>query len=224
MNIFDSMLGRQFAPGPGVTGPEPKKGLARFKLIIHNHFSKLVYLNLLTLLFSLPVVTIPAALSAAGAVSAKLVFYGNCFLFDDFFAAFKREFLSRTVFGFLMLLPLAGCIFVCAAGVRGAGMIALLVISGIIAVNSLIYFPLCGCVVTAKKAFALSFAVPIVYFPRWLLMLLPAAATAAIHTFLFPYSLIALIFINVSLLLLVSELIMYPALSAYEQFTTQQKK
>jgi len=72
--------------------PAPKGGVRRYLFLIHTHFGKLVSLNLLFLLFSLPVVTLPAALCGLNRVLVRLVREGNCFLWLDFRDEFKGSF------------------------------------------------------------------------------------------------------------------------------------
>lgn len=89
MSVFDYLSGRHWKPGPGADSPPPKKGFARFRFIFSTHFSKLVKLSILTSLFSLPLVTLPAALCGMNAVLIRLVDEGVTFLWDDFRQGFK---------------------------------------------------------------------------------------------------------------------------------------
>ena len=84
MGIFTSKK-----EGAGI--PAPSGGFERYFYILHTHFFKLVGLNILTLLFSLPVLTAPAALCAADRVYVLLIKDGNCFLWQDFIKEFREE-------------------------------------------------------------------------------------------------------------------------------------
>lgn len=72
--------------------PLPEGGAARYAVILATNFWKLVGLNLLFVAFSLPVITMPAALCAANRVCMLLIRNGYCFLWQDFIEEFKGSF------------------------------------------------------------------------------------------------------------------------------------
>lgn len=88
-------------PGPGVYTPPPDSGVKRFFFLLPIHIRKLVLLNLLWILFSIPVVTLPAATAGINCVLMKLTREGRCFLWDDFWEEFKKSFVKS-----LIALPL----------------------------------------------------------------------------------------------------------------------
>lgn len=94
MSIIDRFLKRQNAPQKDITEPPPSKGAARFFFLMATHFPKMLTLNLLFLLFCLPIVTIPAALSGMSRVCMLLMREGVCFVWTDFFSEFKASFLK----------------------------------------------------------------------------------------------------------------------------------
>lgn len=100
-DFFELIKNKRFAPGPGVAEPAPEKGIKRFLFLLAAHFWKLVSLNLLFLLFSIPVVTMPAALCGMNRVLIKLVREGNCFLWSDFIKEFRAELFKSLPFGIL---------------------------------------------------------------------------------------------------------------------------
>ena len=65
------------------------------------HSSKLFLLNLLFILFSLPVITIPAALSGMNRVCMLLVREGTCYVWSDFINEFKASFFKSIPVFFL---------------------------------------------------------------------------------------------------------------------------
>lgn len=71
--------------------PAPKKGIARYFYIIFTHFWKFLALDLLFIVFSLPIITIPAAICAHNRVCFLLTREGNCFLWSDFRDEFKSS-------------------------------------------------------------------------------------------------------------------------------------
>jgi len=90
-NFLDRFFKWQRAPKEDAA-PPPEKGAARFFFLLTANFSKLAVLNLIFLLFCLPVITIPAALSGMSRVCALLVREGVCYLWIDFFTEFKSSF------------------------------------------------------------------------------------------------------------------------------------
>ena len=95
MRLFDGWK----KEGPGT--PAPERGPKLFFYVLGTHFFKLVALNLLLLALALPVVTLPAALSAVNRVCLKLLRDGNCFLWSDFFEEFRKSFVKSLPLGLL---------------------------------------------------------------------------------------------------------------------------
>lgn len=99
------ILGNQFdREGAGL--PMPEGGIRRYLLLLTSHFWKLIGLNLLFVVFSLPVVTLPAALCAMNRVCMLLIRDGHCFWWQDFIQEFKRSFKRSLLpaLGFFLLL------------------------------------------------------------------------------------------------------------------------
>lgn len=86
MGFFDR------ADREGAGRPLPRRGPLRLLMISGTHFWKLIGANLLFVLFSLPVITLPAALCALNRVCLLIYREGNCFLWMDFFREFRRSF------------------------------------------------------------------------------------------------------------------------------------
>ncbi|ARM92438.1 hypothetical protein RHEC894_PE00415 (plasmid) [Rhizobium sp. CIAT894] len=108
--------------GPGIPKDAPAKtGLALFADILAREWWEMVKLNILFLLASLLVVTLPAALVAMARVSVALVEDRNTYLLRDFTEAFRRYFLRATAWGLAMAGGLAigvHAIITYAAGAR----------------------------------------------------------------------------------------------------------
>lgn len=102
MGFFKDRYSR---PGPGIPKDAPKKkGLALFFEILVREAFELIKLNLLFLLFCVPVVTIPAAITAMSRVTGKMVRDENHYLWEDFWGTFKKEFVPATLGGWLLLI------------------------------------------------------------------------------------------------------------------------
>lgn len=99
-----SIFGNRNKEGAG--RPLPEGGVARYAVLLATNFWKLVGLNLLFIAFSLPVITVPAALCAVNRVCMLLIRNGYCFLWQDFIEEFKRSFkrslLPAVLFVFLI--------------------------------------------------------------------------------------------------------------------------
>lgn len=86
-----------------VKEPLPKKGLALFFYIYFRNFWKLVKLNLLFLLCCIPVITIPAAITALMYVTNNIFQEKLTFIWIDFSKAFKENFVKSLVYGLVWL-------------------------------------------------------------------------------------------------------------------------
>lgn len=86
--------------------PAPEYGWPRAGLMALTHFWRLIEVNILFVLFSLPVFTLPAALTALNRVCVIVYKVGNIFLWEEFWKTFRQN-LLRTIFpgfGFALLL------------------------------------------------------------------------------------------------------------------------
>ena len=81
--------------------PAPQAGSARVFYLLWTHIWKLIRVNLLFLVFSIPIVTLPAALCAMNRVLIKLVREGNVLLWEEFRDEFKGDFLRSLPLGLL---------------------------------------------------------------------------------------------------------------------------
>lgn len=95
-------------PKKGAEGASPRKGFGRFFFLLWTHFGKLIALNFLFIVFSLPLLTLPAAFCAMMRVLFVLSRDGNVFLWDEFWGEFKAELFRSIPMGLLFLLMLAG--------------------------------------------------------------------------------------------------------------------
>ena len=97
-------LFRRFRKIEGSGKPYPTGGLALFFARIGTYFWKFLLLNGLFIIFSLPVFTVPAALTAVYRVIIQIISKERCFLWDDFWEEFRRNFIRSLLLG-LRLLP-----------------------------------------------------------------------------------------------------------------------
>ncbi len=123
MNVTELIKRKRFAPGPGVTELPPQKGTKRFFFLLTTHPWKLVTLNLVFLMFSITVVTIPAAVCGMNRVLIKLVREGNCFLWSDFWQEFRADFFKAMPFGLLVAFLLFDSYYALSISISGGGIL-----------------------------------------------------------------------------------------------------
>ena len=95
-------------PGAGVEGGVPGGGIKRLCFVLTGFTGKLFIANLYFLVFSIPIVTIPAAKSALTYITMKLARDGVCYVWEEFWKEFKSRFLSKLGCALLVdLLPVS---------------------------------------------------------------------------------------------------------------------
>lgn len=148
-------------PGPGIDkNAPPKKGLALFFDIYIRAFWELIKLNLIFLLFSIPIVTIGPAYAAMSKVTMLMIRERPFFVFSDFWAAFKAEFKQSFITGLLTavlsIMMFVGMRFYLAAAAQNQMMYALwfllVAISFILAMACIYVYPLIVTVSLPLKA------------------------------------------------------------------------
>lgn len=86
--------------GPGFDKSKyPKNRFAMFFMLFIESFWRLMALNLFFILFSLPVITIPAAITALNSVCVKLSMDKPVFVWSDFYSSFKKNFWRSELMG-----------------------------------------------------------------------------------------------------------------------------
>ncbi len=102
MGIMQRYWNRRYGPAKqDLTEASPKYGFKRFWFVLTQNFWRLVGLNLLFLVFCLPVVTIPAAVCGMNRVLINFTREGHAVLWTDFFKEFKANLLKSLPFGLL---------------------------------------------------------------------------------------------------------------------------
>ena len=95
--------------GPGVYEDDlPKSGLKLLFNVIISNFWRLISLNIIFLLYCIPIITIPAAVTALCKISCDMLERNYILLWKDFFAAFKQNFFQSLIFGLMVavLIPI----------------------------------------------------------------------------------------------------------------------
>ena len=93
------------AEGPGIPKNEPRKtGLALVAATVWREGIDLMKLNMLFVLFALPIITLPAAMAALLRVTLVMAEDRNVYLVRDFTTAFRRHFVQASLAGLLVAL------------------------------------------------------------------------------------------------------------------------
>jgi uncharacterized membrane protein YesL len=93
--------------GKGVSKAAPqKKPFFRYWEIFGRKFWKIIELNLIYVLFCIPVVTFGPATAALTHVMRKFILEQPCFVFDEFFTAFKKNFKQSVFIGIVDVIML----------------------------------------------------------------------------------------------------------------------
>jgi uncharacterized membrane protein YesL len=195
--------------GPGALKDEPHaKGLRLFFQLLILNFWKLITLNFLFILFSIPVVTFPAAHCAITRVLRGMVDEELIFPWRDFLKAFRENFKQSLVYGIYLVLTGAvmylGVAFYLANASDALMMVSSAVFLAAILVISImnLYIPLMVVSVRLRFIVILNNAFRLSFIALWknLLAFVIIAALVVTAVLLFPYSvlLIALLFFSFS--------------------------
>lgn len=85
----------------------PERGIKLYLFILGTYPTKILLLNLLMIAFSIPIVTMPAAITGASRVLMLLIRDGYIHLWRDFIKEFKLSFLKSLVVGLIYLIIIA---------------------------------------------------------------------------------------------------------------------
>lgn len=138
---LDVLFGKKIDTRNGITARPPEKGAARFFFLTYTHFAKLVGLNMLFLMFCIPVITIPAALSGLNRTCILLVREGTCSAWYDFIKEFKVSFLRSIPLGTLCAFVFADaalCIYLGQSVISDTAAMLLLIAAFILCVTAIL--------------------------------------------------------------------------------------
>lgn len=101
MGLFSNYYGA----GPGIPKmPQEKRGIVKFLEVYGRHFWDLLFLNMLYMLFCIPIVTIGPATAALFKVTRNYSQERSCFMFHEFWKTFKSSFKQSFVTGIVDIL------------------------------------------------------------------------------------------------------------------------
>lgn len=91
--------------GPGIPKmPQEKRGIVKFLEVFGRHFWDLVFLNLLYIVFCIPILTFGPATAALFKVARNYSQERSCFMFHEFWKTFKSSFKQSFVTGIVDIL------------------------------------------------------------------------------------------------------------------------
>ena len=189
--------------GKGVSKDTPEKtGFALFVDTLIREFWNLIKLNLLFLLFSIPIITIPASFAALTNVSMKIARQQHIFVFYDFKESFKKNWKQSSLLGiiFLLYVPLFICIF----------------INLLLAFSFIYSFPLLTTVkLSLKDIFKNSFLLSIISLKNTLIAIALAIIIFSISIFLLPFTIFIIFTLSFSLIAFANAFFSWPGIQQY---------
>jgi len=220
------LLGQRYnKPGPGIEKDAPrKKGLALFSDILVREFFELIKLNLLFVLFCIPLVTIPAAVCAMSRITVTMVRDEPHFMWTDFWKAFKENFKKATLAGLLLGVGLVVCFLAARFYLDYAGTMVILFIPMSLSLLMLVLlagmgiyvFPMLALIdLRLKIILKNALLMVLVCLPHTLLSLLAAGALLLAALLYFPYTLIAIVLLLFSLTNLITTFGAYGGMKKY---------
>lgn len=193
MGLFSAQFEKE-----GTGRPLPTGGGARYFALLISQFWKLLGANLLFVLFSLPVFTVPAALCALNRVCLSVYRRGSAYVWQDFFEEFRSSLLRHIPVALMYTLLLFAAYYLMSLGLSNGAVpvwsVAFWTL-GILAAAAALGWSSCYFVLAAlleqknsvlmKNSVLLCLAAPLPTAGRCALIVAFAAAVAA----LFPVSL-----------------------------------
>lgn len=115
MGLFSGKFEKE---GAGL--PMPEGGPARYFSLLFSNIWKLMGANVLFVLFSLPLITLPAALCALNRVCILIYKNGSCYLWQDFVGEFRASFLRSLLPALLFFVLLFAGYYFMSLGLTNA--------------------------------------------------------------------------------------------------------
>lgn len=219
MNIFKNWYGREPKREIRKDTP-PKEGIALFFDVLLRQFWELCKLNLVFILFCLPVVTIPAASAAMSRIVFMMLMDRPVYVYSGFMAAFKAEWrraslagliyfpvLGATVFGQYYCLNVSGNVF----------LYCILMLACALTLMAGFYlFPMLAMLdMGLKGIFRNAILMTFLRMPQNILALIPVALFALAVWLFLPPAIMALIMVFFSLSGLITNFCAYTGLKKY---------
>ena len=99
MKIFSPQFMRE---GPGVNKDEPsKEGISLFFQLFFTHFWDMIKLNIIFIIYCIPIITIGPALSALTSITISMIQRRHIYILSDFHKAFKANWKQSLICSFI---------------------------------------------------------------------------------------------------------------------------
>ena len=222
MKIFSPNFHRE---GPGVDKNEPeKKGISLFFYLLLNKFWDILKLNMVFILYSIPIITIAPAFGAMTSITMSMVQNKHVFIFSDFHEAFKlnwKQSLACGIINTIMLVLLSTSIlFYFKLSQNNTNLYIILFlcifITMLFLLASLYIYPLISAVsLSLKDILKNSFLLSIVCFKNTLIGALACGIILGLNIFFFPLTVPLFLFLTFSLLSFISSFTTWGGIKKY---------
>ena len=211
--------------GKGVAKVAPqKKPFFRYWEIFGRKFWKLIELNMLYIVFCIPVITFGPATAALTHVMRKFILEQPCFVFDEFFTAFKKNFKQSVAIGIIdvvgiVALAIAFFEFL-AADTLPEGMIVYICIliccaTVLFIMHFYIYLEIVALKLPLKAMLKNSLLLVFLGVKRNFLALIINLAIITLVVLFLPFSIFVVIFLPLSLMCFTTTFICYPVIQKF---------
>lgn len=211
--------------GKGVSKDTPEKtGFALFVDTLIGEFWNLIKLNFLFLLFSIPIITIPASFAALTNVSMKIARQQHIFVFYDFKESFKKNWKQSSLLGIIFLLLFSlitiSLIFYSNASSNNnllyVPLFICIFINLLLAFSFIYSFPLLTTVkLSLKDIFKNSFLLSIISLKNTLIAIALAIIIFSISIFLLPFTIFIIFTLSFSLIAFANAFFSWPGIQQY---------
>lgn len=223
MNWYRMLYERQSGAVDRPDPPRPK-GLKLLGYVFVRQWWNLIWLNILFWAFSLPILTLPAALKAMTKVCVTMLEEDRVELWQEFWSAFREDFLKTTLVGIVMAAMLGICaagLWVCGGLMAGNGLFAapgmlLLIALAVLCMAQFSLYPMLAFgELSAGQLVRNAVLLTMVNFPRHLGALVLLIALVILYLFGYPYSTVALAAILLSGFWLCACCAVWPGIKRY---------
>ena len=198
----------------------PLQGMSLFFSVLWREFLELCKLNLIIIIFCLPIVTIPATLTAVAKVLVLMFMDQPTYTFGDFWLTFKKEGIRATLVGLGYFMLLAISIFTMYFYYQIAGNFVLytiaMLVGAIILIMGFYLFPLLSVVeLNIKGVIKNAFLLTLLRMPKNILALLSIVLLTAVVILFLPPTLITMLLLYFVLLNYITVFCAYEGLRKY---------
>lgn len=195
-------------PGKGIDPNQPEpSGVKGFFIHYYRYLWQLVQINLLRLLFSLPIFTMPAARAASVRLTRDLYLNRHIWVWSDFLRHFKANFKQALLFGLPCDTLLFGLYYFLSFYGANVDRFPILLLPMAVSATALLLVLMMGCYaflmmvsvnLPLRAILRNSWKFTLVRFRRNFLLLLILGALYALNVLLFPATILTLLFLHFS--------------------------